>query len=43
VRFDDPVEAVAPGQSLALYGGADADELLGGGFISATQAARLGA
>lgn len=33
VRFDEPVYAVAPGQSAALYVG---DELVGGGVISST-------
>jgi tRNA-specific 2-thiouridylase len=36
VRFDRPVEAVAPGQSAAFYSREDRDELLGGGIIRAT-------
>ncbi|MGH2729614.1 MAG: tRNA 2-thiouridine(34) synthase MnmA [Actinomycetota bacterium] len=36
VRFDQPVEAVAPGQSAAFYSREDPDELLGGGIIGAT-------
>ena len=39
VVYDEPVEAVAPGQSLAFYSAADPDELLGGGVISATRPA----
>ena len=34
--YDDPVEAVAPGQSVAFYSVADPDELLGGGVIAST-------
>ncbi len=37
VDFDHPVEAVAPGQSAALYSAADPDELLGGGIIATTR------
>tara|TARA_Y100001968_G_C19406214_1_gene743779 strand:- start:548 stop:1702 length:1155 start_codon:yes stop_codon:yes gene_type:complete len=33
VRFHDAVRAVAPGQSLVVYGGAHCRELLGGGVI----------
>lgn len=36
VTFDEPVEAIAPGQSAAFYSAADPDELLGGGVIAAT-------
>jgi tRNA-specific 2-thiouridylase len=36
VVFDDPVEAVAPGQSAALYSVADPDELIGGGIVAST-------
>ncbi len=36
IHFDEPVEAVAPGQSAALYSGDDPDELLGGGVIHST-------
>ncbi len=36
VHFDEPVEAVAPGQSAAFYAAADPDELLGGGIIAST-------
>ena len=36
VSYDDPVEAVAPGQSAAFY---DGDEMLGGAIISTTRAA----
>ncbi|MFN2587644.1 MAG: tRNA 2-thiouridine(34) synthase MnmA [Actinomycetota bacterium] len=40
VRFDAPVEAVAPGQSAALYSAADPSELLGGGIVASTFPAR---
>lgn len=33
VRFEAPVEAIAPGQSAVLYAG---DEVLGGGYIAST-------
>ena len=36
VVFEEPVEAIAPGQSAALYSAEDPDRLLGGGVISAT-------
>jgi tRNA-specific 2-thiouridylase len=36
VVFDDPVEAVAPGQSAALYSTVDPSELVGGGIIHST-------
>ena len=36
IVFSDPVEAVAPGQSAALYRSSDPDELLGGGIIRST-------
>ena len=34
IRFDEPVEAAAPGQSAALYSVDDPSELLGGGIIA---------
>ena len=34
--YDEPVQAVAPGQSVAFYSAVDPDELLGGGVISST-------
>jgi tRNA-uridine 2-sulfurtransferase len=37
VAFERPVEAVAPGQSAALYSADDPDELLGGGIIASTR------
>ena len=37
VDFDEPVRAVAPGQSAAFYCAERPDELLGGGFIAATK------
>jgi tRNA-specific 2-thiouridylase len=37
VDFEDPVRAIAPGQSAALYCAERPDELLGGGFIAATK------
>ncbi|MFN2526010.1 MAG: tRNA 2-thiouridine(34) synthase MnmA [Actinomycetota bacterium] len=36
LEFDRPIEAVAPGQSAALYSAAEPDELLGGGIIATT-------
>lgn len=39
VRFDHPVEAVAPGQSAAFYSTDDPDELIGGGIVATTEAA----
>lgn len=36
IDFDEPVEAVAPGQSVALYSADEPAQLLGGGIISAT-------
>ena len=41
VEFDVDVEAVAPGQTAAFYSQSDPDELLGGGIITATRAARV--
>ena len=41
VTYDDGVEAVAPGQSVALYSSSDPDELLGGGIITATRPASV--
>ena len=35
IDFDSAVEAVAPGQSAALYSAADPEELLGGGIVRA--------
>jgi tRNA-uridine 2-sulfurtransferase len=40
ITFASPIEAVAPGQSAAIYDTADPDVLLGGGVIAATIAAR---
>ena len=37
--FEEGVEAVAPGQSVAFYSATDPDELLGGGIITATRPA----
>ena len=37
VSYDDPVRAVAPGQSAVLYSATAPDEVLGGGVISATR------
>jgi tRNA-uridine 2-sulfurtransferase len=39
VRYAEPVEAVAPGQSAVLYSPDHPDELLGGGIVSQTKAA----
>jgi tRNA-specific 2-thiouridylase len=36
IAFDDPVRAIAPGQSAAFYSFDDPDELLGGAVISET-------
>jgi len=36
IVYDMPVEAVAPGQSAALYSARDPDELVGGGIIATT-------
>jgi tRNA-specific 2-thiouridylase len=36
IDFEAPVEAVAPGQSAVFYRGANPEEVLGGGIISAT-------
>jgi tRNA-uridine 2-sulfurtransferase len=36
LRFEAPVEAVAPGQSAVLYSSTDPDEVLGGGIITST-------
>jgi len=38
LEFDDAVSAVAPGQSLVLYGGSAGGEVLGGGTIAADRA-----
>ena len=40
VRYESPVAAVAPGQSAALYSGADPSELIGGGVIDSAVPAR---
>ncbi|MDQ3915242.1 MAG: tRNA 2-thiouridine(34) synthase MnmA [Actinomycetota bacterium] len=40
VRFAAPVEAVAPGQSAALYSATDPSELLGGGIVESVVPAR---
>jgi tRNA-uridine 2-sulfurtransferase len=37
ITFVTPVEAIAPGQSAALYSAENPDELLGGGVIAATK------
>ncbi|MFN2388492.1 MAG: tRNA 2-thiouridine(34) synthase MnmA [Actinomycetota bacterium] len=42
LRFQDPVEAVAPGQSAAFYSADDPDELVGGGVIAAAIPALAG-
>jgi tRNA-specific 2-thiouridylase len=36
VRFSEPVEAVAPGQSAAFYSVDDPDEVIGGGIVAST-------
>ncbi len=36
VAFAEPVEAVAPGQSVAFYSASEPDEVLGGGIVSST-------
>ena len=36
VRFEQPVEAVAPGQSAAFYSADDPSELVGGGIVGST-------
>lgn len=41
VVFDEPAEAIAPGQSAAFYSLDDPDELLGGGIISSTVPAAI--
>jgi tRNA-specific 2-thiouridylase len=41
IRFEKPVEAAAPGQSVALYSEDDPDELLGGGIIHSTAPAAM--
>jgi tRNA-uridine 2-sulfurtransferase len=41
VDYDEPVEAVAPGQSAAFYSFEEPDRLLGGGIISATKTATI--
>ncbi|HYZ46243.1 MAG TPA: tRNA 2-thiouridine(34) synthase MnmA [Actinomycetota bacterium] len=38
--FDNPVEAVAPGQSAVFYSAAEPQELLGGGYVASTKGAR---
>jgi tRNA-uridine 2-sulfurtransferase len=41
LRFEEPVEGIAPGQSAAFYAVDDPDEVLGGGIIAATTPASL--
>lgn len=41
--FETPAEAIAPGQSAALYSADKPDELLGGGIIAETEAAQSAA
>ncbi|MEM7622289.1 MAG: tRNA 2-thiouridine(34) synthase MnmA [Planctomycetota bacterium] len=36
VAFDEPQQAVAPGQALVIYDASDADRVLGGGWIART-------
>lgn len=43
VSFDAPVEAVAPGQSVALYSRTEPDELVAGGIIATTTPAAAAA
>ncbi|HEV3473418.1 MAG TPA: tRNA methyl transferase PRC-barrel domain-containing protein, partial [Actinomycetota bacterium] len=43
ITFGDPVEAIAPGQSVVLYSPRRPEELLGGGIIAATRAAHVAA
>ncbi|MEX0745191.1 MAG: aminomethyltransferase beta-barrel domain-containing protein, partial [Phycisphaeraceae bacterium] len=33
VRFDEPMEAVTPGQAVVCYGGDEGDMVLGGGWM----------
>jgi tRNA-uridine 2-sulfurtransferase len=40
VRFDRPVEAVAPGQSAVFYAIDGPREVLGGGYVASTRGAR---
>jgi tRNA-specific 2-thiouridylase len=40
VIFDEAQEAVAPGQAVVIYDGAEPDRVLGGGWIQATSRAR---
>jgi tRNA-specific 2-thiouridylase len=42
VSLAEPVRALAPGQAAVLYGGAQGEEVLGGGTILAEPAARSG-
>ncbi|MDP9226131.1 MAG: tRNA 2-thiouridine(34) synthase MnmA, partial [Actinomycetota bacterium] len=39
VRYEAPVEAIAPGQSAAFYDADSPHELIGGGIVAATVAA----
>lgn len=41
VVYEDPVAAIAPGQSAAFYSADDPDELLGGGIIAAARRAEV--
>ena len=43
VSFDEPVVAIAPGQSAAFYSDAEPDLLLGGGVIASTHQVAVGA
>lgn len=42
LRFDEPVDAIARGQSAAFYSCEEPDRLLGGGVICSTQRAAIG-
>jgi tRNA-specific 2-thiouridylase len=42
IRYDEPVTAIAPGQSATLYSAADPDEVVGGGIIASTDRAAAG-
>lgn len=43
IGFDEPVQAIAPGQSAAFYSMVDGSELLGGGVIAATSPVAISA
>jgi tRNA-specific 2-thiouridylase len=36
IHYDDPVSAIAPGQSATLYSAQDPDEVVGGGIVAST-------